>query len=120
MTVNTFSALVDPLIAMSSGEPAALDVLADAMGCDSLGSDAPSPEMSAEWRKILISLPLDERSFNDAVPKARFSPFVAGLGSWWTAEKQRRSAADDQRHDTLLGFVGLLVLTLLSLAESDR
>jgi hypothetical protein len=100
------------------GASAELDDLAVAMGCQSLGSQSPTSDMTSAWREILIGLPLDERSFNDSFPEARFSPLVRDLSKWWAREYQHPH--NRPKHDTLLGFVGLLLLTLLSLAESDR
>lgn len=120
MTVDTFRSLIDPIVAAARGESAGLDDLANALSCGSLGSRSPSRDMSSAWREILVSLPLDERSFNDSFPEVRFSPFVRELANWWTVQNQREKPLSGPEHDTLLGFVGLLLLTLLSLAESDR
>jgi len=69
-----------------------------------------------------MSLPLDERSFNDMYyPEVCFSSFVRSLGEWWTAKHQPDSENEArQRYGTLLGFIGLILLTFRSLAESDR
>ena len=120
MTVDTFRSLIGPIVAAARGESAGLDDLANALSCGSLGSRSPSRDMSSAWREILISLPLDERSFNDSFPEVRFSPFIHELTNWWTTQNQREKPLSGPEHDTLLGFVGLMLLTLLSLAESDR
>lgn len=112
--------MIDPLIAALRGGSAEFDSLAAALGCQSLASELPTAATASAWRQILMSLPLDERSFNDLYPEEGFSSFVRSLSTWWTVWQHSGLQEIRHRNDTVLGFVGLLLLTLLSLAESDH
>lgn len=88
-------------------------------------TDTGRPETSRDrnrrlrsWRRLLQEIPLDERSFDDRFGLAGRAALITALSDWC---RGYRAQSDECRARLagLFGFTGLLLVTLLSLAESE-
>ncbi len=88
-------------------------------------ADTGRPETSRDrtrrlrsWRRLLQEIPLDERSFDDRFGLDGRAALIAALSAWC---RGYRAESDERRTRLagLFGFTGLLLVTLLSLAESE-
>jgi hypothetical protein len=70
------------------------------------------------WRQALQDIPVDERSFDDRFGLASRADTICRL-TQWSLEYEVQSPARQEALRGLFGFVGLFLLTLLSLAESE-
>ncbi|MFF9398861.1 hypothetical protein [Streptomyces sp. NPDC014744] len=72
----------------------------------------------ASWRLLLQDVPLDERSFDDRFGPGGRQDTITVLTAWCLGHRER-SERHRASHAGLFGFVGLYLLTLLGLAESE-
>lgn len=94
----------------------------DQLGLHTLASFADNPAATERARYLLQTLPLDERSFNDAHidDGVNFQKFTGDLADWCLAYRSKTPAETQTRHAALFGFLGLMLITVESLGESDR
>ncbi|MER5357144.1 hypothetical protein [Streptomyces sp. NPDC002785] len=72
----------------------------------------------ATWRRLLQDIPLDERTFDDRFGPGGRQDVITGLTAWCLGYRARSERLRTS-HAELFGFVGLHLLTLIGLAESE-
>lgn len=70
---------------------------------------------SADWRKALLDLPLDERDFHNRFLASRRAT-IGGLWRWWSDRRARPSGLTPEA----TGYLGFFLLTVVSMHCSDR
>lgn len=67
-----------------------------------------------DWRTALLDVPLDERAYADRFLVDRVAE-IDGLWTWWSAPEP-----DARVTPAVAGYLGLFLLTLISMHRSDR
>ena len=75
------------------------------------GTASPLAEWSeAEWRTVLLAVPVDDRAFGDRYQITR-QELIELLWAWWSEDARHRGEVD--------GYLGFFLLTLIALHCSD-
>ncbi len=90
-----------------------LDKLADL--CHVTGNEAVDQII---WRGILRAIPLDSRSFREQYGSIKLTDVVDALRKWHTYFQAQDFL--QKKHEYLFGFLGVVLLTLVAISESER
>lgn len=72
---------------------------------------------SYEWRRLLLDLPVDAATFAGRF-ECSWDRFIADLNRWWR-DFHGQPAQVQQRYAAVAGYLGLLLVTLVSLRHTD-
>ena len=117
----SFSSLIQALKNTAPGELREIGQFGDQLGLHTLASFADNPAATERARHLLQTLPLDERSFNDAhIDDGVNFRVHGGPGRLVPGLPFETPAETQTRHAALFGFLHLMLITVESLGESDR
>jgi serine/threonine protein kinase len=73
---------------------------------------------ASQWRKVLLEMPLDGRSFDDRYGVGRRDQALAEVTKW-CLEFRQQDQAFQVRNTCVFGFLAVFLLTMASLKESE-
>jgi serine/threonine protein kinase len=72
----------------------------------------------SSWRDILRQIPLDSRSFREQYGSIKSTEVVDALRNWHTYFQEQDPVR--KKNEYLFGFLGVVLLTLVAVSESER
>jgi serine/threonine protein kinase len=129
MTGVSSNSWIKELASTSPGELHGTDKLCHALGFDALGTQPDNDKAMSASRNLLEALPLDVRAFNNIyapltgagkkkLHEDAFQYLISHLQRWLRYYHANQPTLE--RHQALYGFLGIMLMTLEALAESDR
>ncbi|MBB5957123.1 serine/threonine protein kinase [Saccharothrix tamanrassetensis] len=73
---------------------------------------------AAEWRQVLVRIPLDKLSFQLEAGVERATA-IAALTGWCRSFKTRRAGGHQRHESEVFGYLSVLLITLTTMAQSD-